>query len=143
VEGCYARVVELQIQPDTGDARIVEATPETIETALRGMGALQFIICTDESGRFMQDNGKVLEYGEHREGVDRLYRATIGSVRLRGSLPAFLSFLEGTDEWRELYRWDDVTDQVPSGWTGWLGTAAVIVFFLAAVVFVLKGIGVL
>ena len=136
------RAVELRIQPDTGDERIVKATPETIETALREMDALQFIVCSDDGGRYMQDNGKVLEYGECLEGEDRLYRASTGSVRLHGSLPAFLSFLEGTDEWRELYRWDDVSGEIVSGWTEWLRTAAFVALMLGALVFILKGIGI-
>jgi len=91
------QAVELQIQPEVGKARIVEATPEAIESALREMDTLQFIICTDDSGRYMQDNGTDLEYGEYLEGRVQLCRASTGTVRLHGSRPAFLSFLEGTD----------------------------------------------
>lgn len=131
------RAVELRIQPETGKARIVDATPEAIESALREMGALQFIICSDDRGRFMQDNGKELEYGENLEGKDtRLLRASTGTVRLHGSRPAFLSFVEGTDEWRELYRWKDVSDEVPTVW-GQRRRIAAIVAILLGVLWVL------
>ena len=136
------QAVELQIQPEVGKARIVDATPEAIESALREMDTLQFIICSDDGGRYMQDNGKVLEYGENLEGKNtKLYRASTGGLRLHGSRPAFLSFLEGTDEWRELYRWDDVSDEVPTIWGTRLRMAAVVALLLGALWFVLAGIG--
>jgi len=123
--------VELRIQPEVGQARIADATPEAIESALHEMDALQFIICTDDSGRFMQDNGEVLEYGENLEGQDaRLYRASTGSVRLHGSRPAFLSFLEGTDEWRDLYPWEDVSGELPTVWGTRLRIAKVVAAIL-------------
>ena len=34
-----------------------------------------------------------------------------------GSRPAFHSFLAGTDEWRGLYQWEDVSAEVPTVWT--------------------------
>jgi len=136
------QAVELRIQPEVGKARIMDATPEAIESALNEMDALQFIICTEDSGRFMQDNGKALEYGENLEGRNtKLYRASTGSLRLHGSRPAFLSFLEGTDEWRERYRWDDVSDEVPTIWGTRLRMAAVVALLLGALWFVLAGIG--
>jgi len=136
------RVVELQIQPETGKARIVDATPEAIESALREMDTLQFIICSDDGGRYMQDNGKVLEYGENLEGKFQLCRASTGTVRLHGSRPAFLSFLEGTDEWRDLYRWKDVSDEVPTVWGQRLRTAATVALILGALWFFLSKLGV-
>jgi len=124
--------MELQIQPENGKARIVGATPEAIESALREMDTLRFIICSDDSGRYMQDNGKVLEYGENVEGQDtKLYRASTGSVRLHGARPAFLSFLEGTDEWRDLYPWQDVSGELPTVWGQRLRIAAVVAVILA------------
>lgn len=124
------RVVELEIQPERGKTRIVDATPETIESALREMDTLQFIICSDDGGRYMQDNGKVLEYGENIEGKFQLCRASTGTVRLHGSRPAFLSFLEGTDEWRELYEWKDVSGEVPTVWEQRLRHLPIVAFIL-------------
>jgi len=136
------RIVELRIQPETGKTRIVEATPEAIESALGEMDTLQFIICSDDGGRYMQDNGKVLEYGENLEGKFQLCRASTGTVRLHGSRPAFLSFLEGTDEWRELYRWKDVSDEVPTVWGQRLRIAKIVAILLGALWFFLWKLGV-
>jgi len=136
------RIVELRIQPETGKTRIVEATPEAIESALGEMDTLQFIICSDDGGRYMQDNGKVLEYGENLEGKFQLCRASTGTVRLHGSRPAFLSFLEGTDEWRELYRWKDVSDEVPTAWGQRLRIAKIVAILLGALWFFLWKLGV-
>jgi hypothetical protein len=135
------RVVRLEIQPETGKARIVDATPEAIESALREMDTLQFIICSDDGGRFMQDSGKALEYGENLEGKVQLCRASTGTVRLHGSRPAFLSFLEGTDEWRGLYEWKDVSHEVPTAWGTRLRTALAVALVLGALLFFLKKLG--
>jgi hypothetical protein len=128
------RVVRLEIQPESGKTRIVDATPEAIESALREMDTLQFIICRDDGGRYMQDDGKVLEYGEYIEVQSpRLSRASTGTVRLHGSRPAFLSFLQGTDEWRELYEWKDVSHELPTVWEQrlrWVPAVAFILFVL-------------
>jgi hypothetical protein len=134
--------VELQIQPEKGKARVVEATPEAIDAALREMDTLQFIICSDnEHERYMQDNGKQLEYGEYPEGGVKLYRASTGSVRLHGSRPAFHSFLAGTDEWRELYQWEDVTGELPTVRGVWARRVAVVAVLLAVVGFFLWKLG--
>jgi hypothetical protein len=134
--------MELRIQPEKGKERVVDATPEAIESALREMGELLFIVCSDEENeRYMQDDGSQLEYGEYPEGGVKLYRASAGSVRLHGARPAFLSFLAGTDEWRELYQWEDVTGELPTVWGQRLRRAAVVAVLLVVLGFVLWRVG--
>lgn len=122
--------VELRIQPAKGKERIVEATPEAVESALFELGKIEFIVVSDDHGRFMQDNGTVLEHGENVEGYLTLLRASPGSVRMLGSRPAFQSFLAGTDEWRDLYPWKDVSDEVGSAWGQRLCDAVLILTLL-------------
>ena len=71
-----------------------------------------FVIVEDEAGRFMQTNGGALEYGEEVFGEVTLLRAGPQIEGLEDALRVFVAFAAGSDEWRRLCDWTDVTAEL-------------------------------
>lgn len=93
-----------------GTEKTVDATERTLAAAVGE--PLDFLICEADDGRFMQHDGEHLEYGEPFGDRVSILRAHPDDVRGRGALPALVSFLRGDEQWRTLYRWEDVSDEV-------------------------------
>lgn len=89
------------------DNKTVEATPDAIEAALREVGSkLDFMIIEDGPGTYMQTDGAQLEYRETELGQFKHFRAY---VDYEDALRAFVAYAAGSDEWRGLCDWKDVT----------------------------------
>ena len=138
--------MKLRIQPERGNEQVGDATPEAIEAALGEVGTtVQFIIveAEDADDRFMQCNGRELECRADLEGDGaKLYRADQGSVSVQGALPALVSFVEGTEAWRELYRWSDASI-VPGAISNWVAYGILLAASAGGAVWILLVFGVL
>ncbi len=103
--------VELRVKPKRGKVRVVEATPEALADALRDVGTEVKWIQLEKKWQYMRfDVDKELDYGDTPlQGEPTLHRASAGSIGEIGALPALEAFLSGSDEWRKLYEWEDVS----------------------------------
>ena len=106
--------MKLTIARDDGKEQVVEATPEALEAALRDVGTkVEFIVVEDEAERrLMQTNGEQFEYGEQELGLPRHFRAHGPAKSFEDTLRVFVAFTAGSDEWRTLCDWTDVTAEV-------------------------------
>ena len=136
--------MEFKVKPTRGKPRVLEATPEALQEAMLDVGtSLKWIRLEDGAFRFMQfDADRELDYGDTPlQGPPELHRADAGSVDALGALPAMEAFLGASDEWRELYEWEDVSYELGTRINSLPKLLFVIFMILVIIVVLLETVG--